>query len=205
MGKKLMVLALAAIMLLGVFGLTGCNQKASKYTEDEHIQRITKRITARYIDGDEKLRPYDKPTDDGVIYPKVKASGFEVYPLYNENDVMKHALVEFEPFGFLFVHIRDEQLKGFSWLGASTSMYMLSSIEGEPTSENNYRSPFYNTADTSEKMYLININGYIPAKKSNGVFVNLLSNKKFEVVDGEISDEQVTIEISFINKKHFDL
>ena len=205
MAKKLLNLAVALIMMLGVFVLSGCSVKANKYTEAEHIQRITERIKSRYIDGNERLRPYDKPVDDGVIYPKVKATGFEVYPLYDENDAMRYALVEFEPFGFVFVHIRDEQLKGFSWLGASTSMYMLSSVEGEPASRNDYRSPFYNALDENEKMYLINIDGYIPAKKTNGLFVNLLSNTEFEVKDGELSNAQKTMEISFINKKHFDL
>ena len=51
---------------------SGCNKSHRNFTEEVHIQRVSERIQARYIDGDEKLRPYDKPTDDGKIYPKYR-------------------------------------------------------------------------------------------------------------------------------------
>lgn len=228
MDKKIMKLCLIAVMLFAVFGFTGCNQKTSKYIDAEHIQRVTERIQARYIDGDERLRPYDKPTDDGEIYPKVKATDFAVYPLYDENDDLKYFLVEFQPFGYLYVLLRNEQLKGFSWLGASTSMYMLSSTEGEPAwtpytidianstdeiweiDENGKKiayaqSPFSVRGIENEKRYLLNFDGYIPAVRREGKFENLISNSEFEVSNGQITEKQPIASISFTNKKHFDL
>lgn len=227
--NKIVIIGIVLLLLVCIFVITGCNQKASHYTEAEHIQRVTERIKAKYIDGDEKLRPYDKPTDDGVIYPKVKATDFTIYPLYDENDVLKYFLVEFQPFGFLYVLIRDEQLKGFSWLGASTSMYMLSSVEGEPiwtpytidnengiekiweTDENDKKivytqSPFFVRGIENEKRYFLNLEGYIPAIKRESRFVNLISNSEFEVLNGQITGKQaIAFDVSFTNKKYFDL
>lgn len=216
------------VMLIMIFSLSACNKKANDFTEEEHLQRVTERIKARYILGDERLRPYDKPNDDGEIYPKVKVTDFAVYPLFDENDDLKYFLVEFHPFGYLYVLLRNEQLKGFSWLGASTSMYMLSSTEGEPAwtpytidianstdeiweiDENGKKivyaqSPFSVRGIEDEKRYLLNFDGYIPAVKREGKFINLISNSEFQVVNGQTTEKQPTAIISFTNKKHFDL
>jgi hypothetical protein len=123
---------IAFLLIFTLLALSGCNRKPSDFTEEEHIQRVTERIKAKYVDGDEKLRPYDKPVDDGIIYDKVKATDFDVFPLYDENDTLKYFLVEFEPYGFIYVFLRDEQPKVFSCIGTSTGMYVLSSREGEP-------------------------------------------------------------------------
>ncbi len=228
MEKKILSIIMTLIILFSTISLVGCGQKASDFTEEEHIQQVIERLQARYIVGNEKLRPYDKPTDDGEIYPKVKATDFEVYPLYDYNDDLKYFLVEFQPFGYLYVLLRNEQLKGFSWLGASTSMYMLSSTEGEPAwspytkdiekktdeiseiDENGeriayFQSPFSVRGIESEKRYLLNFDGYIPAVKKDGKFINLISNSEFEVLNGQISEKQQIATISFTNKKHFDL
>lgn len=91
------------IITLSLFMFSGCNKSHRNFTEEVHIQRISERIQARYIDGDERLRPYDKPTDDGEIYPKVKATDFTVHPLYDENDELRYFLVEFQPFGYIYM------------------------------------------------------------------------------------------------------
>lgn len=77
------------------------------------MQSIAERITARYINGEEELCPHRLPKIEGVINPAYKASGFQLYPLYNENDMTEHVLVEFEPFGFLYIMITDKQFKAF--------------------------------------------------------------------------------------------
>lgn len=223
--KKIICLGLTLVM---IFSLSACNKKANDFSEEEHLQRVTEWIQARYIHGDERLRPYDKPNDDGKIYPKVKATDFAVYPIYDENDDLRYFLVEFDPFGYLYVRIRNEQLKGFSWLGASTSMYMLSSIAGEPAwtpytidianstdeiweiDENGEKivyaqSPFSVRGIKDEKRYLLNFDGYIPAVKREGKFINLISNSEFQVLDGQITEKQPIAFISFTNKKYFDL
>ena len=142
--------------------------------------------------------------------------------------MLKYFLVEFQPYGFTYILLRDEQLKVFFWLGASTSMYMLSCTEGEPlwshykiNETNNQslagaeiiwevdddgervlydRSP-YSIADVEqEKKYLLfSDNGYISAVKKAGQYFNLIS---MDLVD---DNKQATTGISFINKKHFDL
>lgn len=47
--KKLIGIVL---FFLGVLVLVGCSQKASKYTESEHIQRVSERIQKKYIETD---------------------------------------------------------------------------------------------------------------------------------------------------------
>lgn len=227
--NRIVIIGIAMIILIYSLVLVVSTQKASEYTEAEHMQRVTERIKAKYIDGDEKLRPYDKPTDDGVIYPNVKAIDFTIYPLYDENDILKYFLVEFQPFGFLYVLIRDEQPKAFSWLGGSTSMYMLSSVCGEPTwtpytidNENGIdeiwetdvngkeivytQSPFSVRGIENEKRYLLHLDGHIPAIKRESKFINLISNSEFEVLNGQtIGKQAIASSVSFINKKYFDL
>ena len=51
-------------------------------------------------------------------------TSLEVYPIYNEYDELKYALIEFEPQGFLYVAIGD---RSYPWKG----MYTLSTTEPE--------------------------------------------------------------------------
>lgn len=51
-------------------------------------------------------------------------TGLEVYPIYNEYDKLEYALIEFEPQGFIYVHIKNQ---AYPWKG----MYTLSSRESE--------------------------------------------------------------------------
>lgn len=128
--EKKIIAVVLILLLIGMIGVVFGNGKAEWYTEAEHLERIRKRIQKRYIEGDEVLRKYNFFNNDQST-GSIKATGFEVYPLYDENEQMKYCLVEFQPYGYLYVLIRDEQLKPFSFLGASTSMYMLSSRNGE--------------------------------------------------------------------------
>lgn len=115
MNKKWQSITYIDIMIFAILGLVGCSKKTSQYTEDEHIQRVTERIQKKYIDTDLNWVDNEQPTS------------FDVFPLYNENDKLECFLVEFEPYGFLFIQMRDERNKVFSWAGASTSMYKISS------------------------------------------------------------------------------
>lgn len=51
-------------------------------------------------------------------------TGLEVFPVYNEYDELKYMLIEFQPQGFLYVHIAEKQ---YPWKG----MYTLSSMQPE--------------------------------------------------------------------------
>lgn len=226
--KKIVTIIMTMVILFSAFTLTGCNQKASNYSESEHIQRISTRVKTRFFDGDDALHYKDRPTD------------FSIYPLYNENDELKYFLIEFEPYGFLFVLLRDEQLKSFSWFGASTSMYMLSNVYGnetwspyivDTTNSQSYpdtdkfwyldengekiyysKSPFYIADMKDAKKYLLHLSDenfntyYIPAIKIENDYLNLISMEKLNIGYGDdFVKKQATLYISFINKKHFDL
>ncbi len=96
---------LVSVLLLMAAGLcSGCS--SDMYSEEQHIQRIKERAEKRFL-GEES-----------------KYTGLEVYPIYNEYDTLKYALIEFEPQGFLYVSISNQ---AYPWKG----MYTLSSREPE--------------------------------------------------------------------------
>ena len=227
--KKVVLLVIVLILIGGILALIFSNRKASDFTEAEHLERVRQRIQKEYIDGNAMIREYDAPKEKLNAF--TKATAFEVYPIYTEKDELKYCLVELEPYGFLYVKIRDEQLKPFSFLGASTSMYLRSSVEGEPAwtpcdidketeaaiwekdeaGENVklYHSPFFkNGVQKDERRYFIpyNDNGsvcLIPSIKRNSTFYNLYSIEECEIRYGQ--PQPISGSVSFINKKHFDL
>lgn len=94
----------AAVALASMTLFTGCS--ASAYSEEQHIQRITARAEKRFL-------------REGSEY-----TGLEVYPIYNEYDELKYALIEFQPKGFVYVHIGEQE---YPWKG----MYTLSDTKSE--------------------------------------------------------------------------
>ena len=56
-------------------------------------------------------------------------TGFQVFPLYDEADEIKYFLVEFEPYGFLYIRINEKYSTVGSWFGGVGSMYTLSDTE----------------------------------------------------------------------------
>lgn len=103
-GKKInyfiymiMVVVLGAAMLC-----TGCS--SGFYSEEQHIQRARERAEKRYLGEDSEY------------------TGLEVYPIYNEYDELRYALIEFEPQGFVYVSIGE---RAYPWKG----MYTLSDTE----------------------------------------------------------------------------
>lgn len=101
---KIVICTVALILTFAASLCTGCGISSDVYTEEQHIQRITERAEARFL-GEES-----------------EYTGLEVYPVYNEYDELKYALIEFEPQGFLYVAIADRE---YSWKG----MYTLSNTE----------------------------------------------------------------------------
>ncbi len=92
---KTIGIVLIFTVLVGYVYLTGV-RKASWISDERHLERIAERIQKKYIDGDET-----------VGYPAVKPTSFKITPVYNQNDEMEFCLVEFEPYGFKYVRIRD--------------------------------------------------------------------------------------------------
>jgi hypothetical protein len=211
MFKKLIGMAVAAIILLGVLGLTGCSEKASKYTEEEHIQRVTERIQKRFIDTDLRWVDREQPTS------------VEVFPLYDENDELKFFLVEFEPCGFIFVDLLDKKvLDKRLWPIFGKSMYSLSNYHcdwsqyvidetnSQPHPDTNKiwktdnngdkvvfnRSPYFVADIKNEKRYLLC--GQIAAIKQEGAFKNLISGDEVEIVNGQATRDTAVIGIQFM-------
>ena len=87
---KMAAALLSFVLLLGMLlSLSSC--RASSYTEEEHIARVTERAKERFL-------------GEGSEY-----TGLEVFPVYNEYAELKYMLIEFQPQGFLYVHIAEKQ------------------------------------------------------------------------------------------------
>ena len=213
--NKIKIKSIVALVLL--FSLCMCfvwghARQASDYTTEQHIQRMYERIEKRFM-----------AEDNGT------PTGFEIKPLYNENGMLNIFLVEFEPYGYLYVLVGDELNKVFGWLGFRTSMYRLSNSTitrtwspytlNSTTSEQEWildedgnkivydRSPFYVANAGNAKYYLLESEDcyYIPAIKTGEDFVNLISGEKFPFQSGQPETAQACECIYFIGKKYFDL
>ncbi len=206
------IIALSLLLLLCICFIWGHAHKASDYTTEQHIQRMSERIENRFM-----------AEDNG------KWTGFEIKPLYNENEELNIFLVEFEPYGYLYVLVGDELNKVFGWLGISTSMYTLSNSTitrtwspytlNSTTSEKEWildeegnkivynRSPFYVANEGNAKYYFLENEGgyYIPAIKTDEDFINLISGEKFRFQNGQPETSQACEYTYFIGKKYFDL
>ena len=102
--KIIAVLVLLFIFQILIFSLVGCHKTLDPddYTTEEHIEMISKKVQARYIDRENSL--YDS---------------FSVYPLYSIDETVCMYLVEFEPYGFLLIKPYKEPYSRF----VHTSMY----------------------------------------------------------------------------------
>ena len=92
----------ASIVLIAAGLCAGCS--SDMYSEEKHMQRIRERAKERFLGEDSEY------------------TGLEVYPIYNEYDELKYALIEFEPQGFVYVLINEQE---YPWRG----MYTLSETE----------------------------------------------------------------------------
>jgi len=210
--KKIIKLAITILLLFITASLAPCSEKPSKYSEEEHVNRITKRIEKRFINASTEL------------------TGFQVFPLYDEADEIKYFLVEFEPYGFLYVRINEKYSTVVSWFGGVGSMYTLSDTEvkmdwsryiidesnSQPfpntdimweTDENGdriiYKKSPYNIAEVgNSRRYLL---GNIPAIKTETGYLNLISMTEVAFTNGQLSNKQAVADISFIHKGYFDL
>lgn len=219
--KKFLTIIHSVLLMLCVsVSFVGCKNVPNNFTIEEHIQRISERI---------KDRDTNWGYPDGETY-----KDFGVYPLYDVNEELKYFLVEFEPYGFVFVYLTEEKPGILSCLGASTSMYKLSNVYGinntwspyikdetnsQPPpdldkswilNENgerilNSKSPYYITGNIEEKKYLLVGNSH-----SDFICAIKRDNEFINLVSGKIFDSQSlngqsTIYIAFIAKSNFDL
>lgn len=96
--KIVVVLLLLVVIVCGVV-LSSCDVDPSSYTLEQHMEMASEAIE-EYITGRNSRLPQEKqyPTD------------FQLYPLYNDNDELSHFLVEFDPYGFMFLEIDSVSL-----------------------------------------------------------------------------------------------
>ncbi len=220
MKRKIAAVVLVGLLSFVTMASTGCAaERASYFTEEEHLATVTERIEKKYM------------TEDG------KFTSFAVYPLYNEKDKLQYFLVEFEPQGFVYVKIRDK------WTftpGAMHSLYGLNSTQPndkwcrytiDPTKsqpepytdkcierdENGemvirYKSPYAEAGVVNEKRYLLSIKKennesatLVSAIKTDEGYLNLVSMSKLLIENGYCAEEQAAIGIRFIPKNYFDL
>ena len=186
MKAKIFAVILIAVICSMVF--VGCTPPADKYTEEEHIQRVSKRVEKRYM-------------QEGSEF-----TGYEVFPLYDANDELKYILVELEPYGFVYIRINKNSVKsvlsnGMYWRhhleGYEWQRYTI--VDGErvyETDENGeeikYKDSHFKVAGVeNEKRYLLlatiyddyggNDTRHVPAVKRGDKFLNLVSMEEFDI------------------------
>ncbi|MBQ8196494.1 MAG: hypothetical protein IJZ73_00325 [Clostridia bacterium] len=116
--KRIISIILVLISLSSItLCFAGCSKDVDDFTEAEHIQRITERI---------------EKSDSTWGYPEgEKYESFEVYPVYDQYEELKYFLVEFEPYGFVFIRVKTEPSILVSCLHANKSMYVVGRIYGK--------------------------------------------------------------------------
>ena len=194
--KKIVILCVVlavVIALLAILGVRIIKGSSWAYTEEQHLQRISKLVEKRYM-GE-----------------KSEYTSYEVFPLYDQNEKMKYCIVEFEPYGFVWVKINDndfifsmysrgEMIKGEGW-----SRYKLANkvenysdlkesdfIYEKDESGNiiyHKESPYKVGKVGEERRYLLTIKKSgdrhtvtIPAVKRDGKFIDLVSTD-YEAID----------------------
>ena len=88
MTKRFLTVIMAIGMASAVL-LCGSGCTAESYTEAQHIKRVTKLAEKRYLTEDS---PY---------------TSLQVFPLYTENDELGYFVIEFEPYGYVYVKIQQ--------------------------------------------------------------------------------------------------
>lgn len=206
---------LVSVLLLMAAGLcSGCS--SDMYSEEQHIQRIKERAEKRFL-GEES-----------------KYTGLEVYPIYNEYDTLKYALIEFEPQGFLYVSISNRAYpwKGMytlnsrepeSWMpyrvkeGAREDIYdadgnlLYQTTDREYIRDDNglvfiyYESHFKVAGIENERRYFLDGGeGLIPAVKRGEQYLDLVDGAMIDYTPG-MESAYATADIAFIGKANFDL
>lgn len=204
--KKIFYITLLSIVAFCMV-LTGCTApKAIDFTEEEHLKRVTELVEARYMKEDSKYTSYT------------------VFPLYTENDELGFFLIEFKPYGFVYVKLNEEAQSIASAFGA-TPRSLYTRFTGEGRKWQRY------TMDGNEKKYEVDENGeqifyqdshfkvagienerryllrkddfsFIPAVKRDNKYINLVSME--EMYLSSIMSE-ATANISFMPKSEFNL
>lgn len=166
--------------------LSGCTQEADNYSYNDHYNNVKQLIEEKYMQSNYGF------------------TGFELYPIYNENDEHKYFLVEFEPIKFLYVFIKDKSTHYGNSLYCTEIEYLWTpytvsekEVDGKIKYIRNFkldefgnriihnRSHFKVAGVENEKLYLLTVypESYellIPAVKRGDKYLNLVS---MEIID----------------------
>ena len=214
--KKTIILCVVlavVIALLAILGVRIIKGSSWAYTEEQHLQRISKLVEKRYMSGD-----YDYMS-------------YEVFPLYDQNEEMHYCVVEFKPHGFVWVKINERNLnyRGLNGMYSRRETDEWSRYEYIDTTQTSsyeknkkwetdesgkriyYKvSPYKAAGVKDEKRYLITIKqeSYyttIPAVEHGDKFLNLMDMKEFEYVEESKIFIYPYFSTGFPPKSFFDL
>jgi hypothetical protein len=223
--KKLIAVLLTSVMLFAcAVGMSGCRifeTKADKYTVEEHLERIAKKVDARYMSGD-----YD-------------FTSYELYPIYNQDEQLNFVLVEFEPQGFVTVQIQKGYLgqmkyrryerrldigwykyryvdlqEGQVWSDVEDDVWKvvpgqqglrvtLHEYDEDGKEIIYYVSPYKLAGVLDKRLYLIN-NAIAAVKTENG-YLNLVSMQEFVYFEGIDGDDEPTFDVSVLPYDEYNL
>ena len=213
--KKRIVLCVVLaviIALLAVLGVRIAKRSSWGYTEEQHLQKISELVEKRYMSGD-----YD-------------FTSYEITPLYDKNEKLHYCVVDFEPYGFVWVKINDfaflrslytrddefisQKWSRYEYIDTTNSLDSDKNKKWE-TDESGERiyykvSPYKAAGVKDEKRYLITIKqeSYyttIPAVKHGDKFLNLMDMKEFEYVEESKIFIYPYFSTGFPPKSFFDL
>ena len=217
----------AICLLLVLFTLLTSNLgcvNASMYSEEQHLARVERRIRRRLP----KIK-YGTDIEGEIIYTSINGEwrpkyslceyeGFEVYPLYDQNEELNFILVEFEPYGFAFILIIKLDMNLFAQILGGTMYFADAEQEWSPynyeaTPNGNERiyeydengeqiiykkSPYYITGNMDKRKYLLRTENslFVCAIKEGDKYVNLINGKKIDIQNGDLEKLQPNINIS---------
>ena len=222
--KKLLAILLAGVLLcMGAACFAGCAEQAKNYTEQEHIERVSKLVEDRYMRKDSGHTAY------------------EVRPLYDETGQLAYFVVDFQPKGYVYIKINERATvfagmytrdlnEGQPWFPYTVEIGATAIVptEGGAVEYENRllqydengavvlysQSYFRVTKIQEEKCYLLKViyaedsgrkEEYIPAVKREEGYLNLVSLEKIDYVSEVPHYTYATSDISFLEKNEFDL
>ncbi len=111
-GKKagiavLCIVLVVAVLVSSFLIIEYVDIDSDKYTDEQHLQRVTKLAEKRYLSPDS---PYG--------YTDMK-----IYPVYDENEKLRYFLIDFEPNGYVYILINKKSGNVLSQYLGSRSMY----------------------------------------------------------------------------------
>ena len=217
MKRKIAAVVLVGLLSFVTMASTGCAaERASYFTEEEHLARVTERIEKKYMTEDSQF------------------TSFAVYPLYNEKDKLQYCLVEFEPYDYIVIGIWDknEPLKQLFSSGGSMykigylqqpwSRYTIDATNNQPKPDTNKcyerdengeiieynKSPYAVAGVQDTQRYLWKIEdeegekSYIPVVRVEEDYINLISMRAIKMENGGFTEVQATMWLTFYAKNY---